>query len=268
VTTTPSALSLAVEAVNRAAEIVRTSQPGTITAKGDRDMASEVDYRVERETREFLTTAAPDIGFFGEENGRSGNADVYWVLDPVDGTANFVRGLPLCAVSLALIEHGQPVVGVIRLPFLGQLYTAQRGQGAYESDRRLRISSTTELRDAIVSMGDYAVGDNAADKNRARLALTRVLADQAQRVRMLGTAAIDLAWVADGKLDASLTLSNKPWDMAAGALLVEEAGGRVVDRDGTDYSSESTATIATTPALSAELLALLAQAEERPTAAQ
>ena len=128
-TTTQSALSLAVEAVNRSAEIVRTSQPGALTAKGDRDMASEVDLRIERETREFLTTAAPDIGFLGEENGRQGNRDLYWALDPVDGTANFVRGLPLCAVSLHPSTAARPVVGVIRLPFLGQLYTAERGQG-------------------------------------------------------------------------------------------------------------------------------------------
>ena len=228
-------------------------------------MASEVDFRVERETREFLTAAAPHIGFFGEENGRQGNADLYWVLDPVDGTANFVRGLPLCAVSLALIDHGHPVVGVIRLPFLSPLYTAERGQGAYESSRQLRVSATTELRDAIVSIGDYAVGEGAADKNRARFALTRYLAEQAQRVRMLGTAAIDLAWVAEGKLDASLTLQNKPWDMAAGALLVQEAGGRVVDRDGTDYSSDSAATIAAATPLVGALLALLAAAEAHPT---
>jgi myo-inositol-1(or 4)-monophosphatase len=265
VTTTQSALSLAVEAVNRSAEIVRTSQPGAITSKGDRDMASDVDFRIERETREFLTAAAPNIGFVGEENGQQGNRDLYWALDPVDGTANFVRGLPLCAVSLALIDHGRPVVGVIRLPFLGQLYTAERGQGAYEGNRRLRVSETTQLREAIVSIGDYAVGDGAGDKNRARLALTRYLAEQAQRVRMLGAAAIDLAWVADGKLDASLTLQNKPWDMAAGALLVQEAGGRVVDRDGTDYSSSSAATVASTPALTANLLTFLAQAEDRPT---
>jgi myo-inositol-1(or 4)-monophosphatase len=262
VTTTQSALSLAVEAVNRSAEVMRTSRPGVLTAKGDRDMASEVDLRIERETREFLTTAAPDIGFLGEENGRHGNSDLYWALDPVDGTANFVRGIPLCAVSLALIDRGRPVVGVIRLPFLGQLYTAERDQGAYEGNRRLHVSGTAGLRDAIVSVGDYAVGDGAADKNRARLALTRYLAEQAQRVRMLGTAAIDLAWVAEGKLDASLTLQNKPWDMAAGALLVQEAGGRVVDRDGTNYSANSGATVATTPALTHELLALLAQAEE------
>lgn len=266
-TTTQSVLSLAVEAVNRSAEVVRTSRPGALTAKGDRDMASEVDLRVERETRQFLTTAVPSIGFLGEENGQQGNPDLYWALDPVDGTANFVRDIPLCAVSLALIDHGRPVIGVIRLPFLGQLYTAERDQGAYEGDRRLQASGTAELRDAIVSIGDYAVGDGAADKNRTRLMLTRYLAEQAQRVRMLGTAAIDLAWVADGKLDASMTLSNKPWDMAAGALLVQEAGGRVVDRDGSDYSSSSAATIAAAPALTTELLALLARAEERPAPA-
>ena len=197
-------------------------------------MASEVDLRIERDIREFLTTAAPDIGFLGEENGHKGNRDRYWALDPIDGTANYVRGLPLCAVSLALVDHDHPVVGVIRLPFLGQLYTAEHGRGAYEAGRRLQVSATAELRDAIVAIGDYAVGDGANGKNRARLTLTRYLAEKAQRVRMLGTAAIDLAWVASGQLDASLTLSNKPWDMAAGALLVQEAGGRVVDRDGTD----------------------------------
>jgi myo-inositol-1(or 4)-monophosphatase len=267
VTTTQSLLSLAVEAVNRSAEIVRTSEPGTLTAKGDRDMASEVDLRIERETHEFLATSAPDIGFLGEENGHNGSRDRYWALDPVDGTANYVRDIPLCAVSLALVDHGHPVVGAIRLPFLGQLYTAEHGRGAYEDGRRLQVSATTALRDAIVAIGDYAVGSGADSKNRARLTLTRYLAEQAQRVRMLGTAAIDLAWVAAGKLDASLTLSNKPWDMAAGALLVQEAGGRVVDRDGTDYSASSAATIATTPALTTELLALLAHAEDRPAPA-
>jgi myo-inositol-1(or 4)-monophosphatase len=264
VTTTQSLLSLAVEAVNRAAETVRTSRPGAVTAKGDRDMASEVDLRVERETREFLGAAAPDIGFLGEENGHNGRRDRYWALDPVDGTANFVRAIPLCAVSLALVDHDHPVVGVIRLPFLGQLYTAERGHGAHEDGRRLQVSATTRLHGAIVAIGDYAVGDDADRKNRTRLILTRYLAEQAQRVRMLGTAAIDLAWVAGGKLDASLTLSNKPWDMAAGALLVQEAGGRVVDRDGTDYSANSAVTVAATPALTAELLTLLAHAEDRP----
>ena len=260
-TSAQSLLSLAVDVVNRASEIVRTSQPGALTSKGDRDMASEVDLRVERETREFLRSSAPEIGFLGEEDGHDGDRNRYWVLDPVDGTANFVRDIPLCAVSLALVDSGVPVVGVIRLPFLGQLYTAERGAGAYEDDRRLHVSTTAELRDSIVAIGDYAVGENAADKNRARFTLTRQLADRAQRVRMLGAAAVDLAWVAEGKLDASLTLSNKPWDMAAGALLVQEAGGRVVDRDGADYSVGAAVTVAATPALAEELLELLNEAE-------
>jgi myo-inositol-1(or 4)-monophosphatase len=266
VTTTQSLMSLAVEAVNRAAEVVRTSQPGRLTAKGDRDMASEVDYRVEREIGELLTAAAPDVGFLGEENGHAGNPDRYWALDPVDGTANYVRGLPLCAVSLALVDHGRPVVAAIRLPFLGQLYTAERGQGAFEDDRRLQASSTAELHDAIVAIGDYAVGEDANGKNRTRLALTALLAAQAQRVRMLGTAAIDLAWVAAGKLDASITLSNKPWDMAAGALLVEEAGGRVIDRDGSPYTIDSAITIASAGALADAMLNLLSEAEDMPAA--
>ena len=128
-TTMQSLLSLAVEAVNRSAEIVRTARPGAITAKGDRGMASDVDLRVERDTRAFLRTAAPAIGFLGEEDGHEGDRERYWALDPVDGTANFVRDIPLCAVSLALIDHGRPVVGVISLPFLGQLYTAELGPG-------------------------------------------------------------------------------------------------------------------------------------------
>jgi myo-inositol-1(or 4)-monophosphatase len=261
VTTTQSLLSLAVEVVRRSADAVRTSRPGTITAKGDRDMASEVDLRVERDARAFLRAAAPEVGFLGEEDGHEGSRERYWALDPVDGTANYVRDIPLCAVSLALIDHGRPVVAVVSVPFLGQLYTAEVGAGAWEAGRQLRVSGTAELHDAIVAIGDYAIGANAARKNRVRIALTAHLAEQAQRVRMLGTAAIDLAWVAAGKLDASLTLSNKPWDMAAGALLVQEAGGRVIDRDGTDYTTRSTATLAATPALADQLRALLTDIE-------
>jgi myo-inositol-1(or 4)-monophosphatase len=254
-------LDLAVRAVDTAAETIRTSEPGTLTAKGDRDMASEVDFRVERETRALLAAATPDVGFLGEEDGQLGDPDRYWVLDPVDGTANFVGGIPLCAVSLALVEYGDSTVAAVRLPFLGQLYTAVRGRGAYEDERRLRVSGITDLHDAIVAIGDYAVGDQAAARNRVRLDLTRRLTEHAQRVRMLGTAAIDLAWVAAGRLDAMMTLSNHPWDMAAGRLLVEEAGGRVVDRDGSTHTPRSAVTIAAAGPLVGDLVALLAEAE-------
>ena len=248
-----SLMPVALDAVERAADTIRTTAPGILTAKGDRDMASEVDYRVEREIRDLLTTAAPAIGFLGEENGATGNPDVFWALDPVDGTANFVHGIPLCAVSLALIEHGTPTLGVIALPFLGGTYHAEHGGGAHEGTRQLHVSTTTDLRDAIVAIGDYAVGEGADQKNERRLALTAALAARVQRIRMLGSAAIDLLWVADGKLDASITLANHPWDTAAGVLFVREAGGCVMDLPGKRHEFTSVNTIGTNSSIDPEL---------------
>ena len=248
------------EPVARAAKVVREARPGALTFKGDRDMASEVDYQVEREMRRLLSERAPAIGFMGEEDGMTGSADTLWTLDPVDGTANFVRGIPLCAISLALVIDRQPVLAVISLPFLQETYTAERGGGAFEGNRRLKCSGTSDLIDAIVSIGDYAVGDRASEKNRLRFALTEELAGTVQRVRMLGTAAIDLAWVASGRLDASIMISNKPWETAAGTLVAMEAGATVVDDDGSPHSLESKATIAVTPQLLPGILAILSDA--------
>lgn len=260
-------LPIALDAVDIARDLVRGKQHGALTAKGDRDMASETDYAVERALRDFLREKTPDINFLGEEEGTTGRFDseLTWALDPIDGTANFIHGLPLCAVSLGLIRNGRPVLGVIDLPFLGLRYSALEGEGAYEGSRRLRASHTDSLRDAVVAIGDYAVGNNAERKNRLRLAVTHQLAAKAQRVRMLGSAAVDLAWVADGQLDASIILANKPWDTAAGVLLAREAGAAVVDKDGSPHTFNSTATITASPALATELLTLVRDAEENVT---
>ena len=154
-------LPLALEAVDQAVEVIRTEGPGGLIAKGDREMASEAEIRVELEMRDFLASRAPGIGFLGEERGRTGDSDLFWALDPVDGTANYVRGIPLCAVSLALIDRRQPAIAVIALQFLNVRYTAERSRGAYEGTRRLSVSHTASLYDAIVAIGDYAVGDDA-----------------------------------------------------------------------------------------------------------
>jgi myo-inositol-1(or 4)-monophosphatase len=262
-TTAPgSLLPVALDAVALASDLVRTRMPGLLTAKGDRDMATEVDYAVERAVRDFLHDKTPDIAFLGEEEGAAGapGAELLWALDPIDGTANFVHGIPLCGVSLGLVHRNRPVVGVIDLPFLGARYSAAEHAGAYVGDRRIQASMTNRLPDAIVAIGDYAVGEGAQDKNRLRLALNKRLAEQVQRVRMLGSAAADLAWVAEGKLDASLTLSNKPWDTAAGVLLAREAGAVVIDKDGSDHTFHSTATIAAAPAIAMQIAALVADA--------
>ncbi|MES9603502.1 inositol monophosphatase family protein [Actinomadura sp. NPDC000929] len=246
-TDAPAALlPVALKAAEIASDLVRTRVPGLLTAKGDRDMASEVDYAVERAVRDYLKERTPDIAILGEEEGISGDTtgELMWAIDPVDGTANFVRGLPLCGISIGLIERGRPVVGVIDLPFLGDRYHAAQHTGAYLGDRRIQASMTTDLKDAIVAIGDYAVGEGAEAKNRERIALTERLAANVQRIRMLGSVAIDLAWVAEGKLDASITLSNKPWDMAAGVIIAREAGAKVADQQGADHTFKSAATIA------------------------
>ena len=158
----------------------------------------------------------PGIGFLGEEEGFTGSTGpdygLTWVLDPVDGTVNFVHGLPLCAVPLGLVRRRRPVLGVIEAPFLGTRYHAAEGDGAYADGEPIRASGVATLADAVVAVGDYAVGADAEPANRLRLAVTARLVPRVQRIRMLGTAALDLAWLAHGRLDALVMLANNPWD--------------------------------------------------------
>lgn len=254
-------LPIALDAVERAAIFMRRRTPFTSTSKGDRDLVSEVDYAIERDLRSFLRDATPDIAFLGEEEGISGTGELQWTLDPVDGTVNFVRGLPLCAVSLGLLHGSRPVLGVIDLPFLSARYWAAEGDGAYANGQPIKVSETASLSAAVVGIGDYAVGADAAKKNQLRLALTARLAETVQRVRMSGSAAVDLVWLAEGKLDAALTLSNHPWDVTAGVAIAREAGAVILDSSGADYTSESMATLAITPGLVGEMLPHVRSAE-------
>jgi myo-inositol-1(or 4)-monophosphatase len=256
-------LAVATEAVALARDIVLSRKPGVVTAKGDRDMASEVDYAVEQALRKFLADRTPEIGFLGEEEGRSaGRSDeLLWVLDPIDGTANFVRGIPLSAISLGLVAGDTSLIGVIDMPFLGMLYTGAQGFGAECNGQPIQGSQCSRLGDAIIAIGDYAVGDNASTKNSVRLALTALLAANIQRVRMLGTAATDLAWVAHGKLDGSVMFNNKPWDTSAGVLIAREAGVLVLDVDGSQHTFNSSGTVAIAAPLADDLLAIVRNAQ-------
>jgi myo-inositol-1(or 4)-monophosphatase len=191
---TPSPLlEVALEAAGIARKLIQEGSPGASTPKGDRDMATELDYRVERAIRDFLTERTPGLGFLGEEEGSTGNTNgPTWVLDPIDGTINLVHGLPLVGVSLALVEADQPTLGVIDLPFQQARYWAEEGHGAFIDGAPLHASQTARLDEAIVAIGDFSVSANAAAKNRIRLALLERLAAKALRVRMLGSAATDL----------------------------------------------------------------------------
>jgi myo-inositol-1(or 4)-monophosphatase len=256
-------LPIARAAVALGGRIVRDRAPTSVAEKSERDLVTDVDYAVEDAIRDFLARQTPDIAMVGEERGHSGpEADGrWWVLDPVDGTTNFARGIPLCGVSLGLVEAGRGVVAAIEAPYLGVSYAAAEGSGAWQDDRPMRAASVRTLSDAVISLGDFAVGAQAEQKNRLRIELLTRLGARAQRVRMIGTAALDLAWVASGQLDASIILANLPWDTMAGVLLVREAGGVVLDQDGTEHSVDAAATIAVCAGLRAEIMAVLRDAE-------
>ena len=252
-------LKVAEAAVDRGRTVTDSRAPGVLTSKGDRDMASEVDFAVEREVRAFLERETPDIGVLGEEEGGATDG-TRWVLDPIDGTVNFVHGAPLWGISLGLIHEGRAVAGVIDHPALGTRYAAAEGVGATCNGQPIRGSECTELTDALVAVGDYAVGPDAAAQNAERLALTELLYPRAQRIRMIGTAATALTWVAAGHFDAMVMFSNKPWDTMAGVAIARESGITVLDLNGTPHTPNSRGTVAVPPALVDPLLALIAQA--------
>lgn len=251
---------IAEQAVGLGYDIVRNTTPAEIRLKGDRDIVTDVDLTVENEVRDFLKRMTPHVGFLGEEETTTatldGDQDV-WTLDPVDGTSNFAHGIPLCAVSLALVRRGEPVVAAIVAPFLDLRYVAAKGRGAFGNGVRLRVSDATTLSESVVSIGDYAVGEHAISENKDRIRLTTLLAERVERVRMFGSAALDLAWVAEGRTDATIILANKPWDTAAGALLAREAGAVVFDATGFDHNFGSAETMATNATMKHAILSLV-----------
>ena len=200
--------------------------------------------------RASLAQTTPDISFLGEEQGATaGNSRYCWVLDPIDGTINFSKDSPLCAISLSLLQDGQPVLGVVDTPFLGERFVASEGNGAYLNGARMTVATISNLSEAVIGLADFKVGAGAEEENRVHLALLGRLASRCLRVRMHGSAALDLAWLAAGRLHATMMLSNLPWDVTAGLLMVREAGGSVYDFDGTPHDANSRYTLASDRAL-------------------
>lgn len=252
-------LPIAQATVEHGAAYLRANSPSTYTAKGDRDMVTDVDLAIERLLRNELTRVTPSIGVYGEEFGGQTNG-TRWVIDPVDGTANLNRGIPLTGISLGLVTDEEPVLGVIALPLLDRTYWAANGLGAFRDGHPIRVTAQADLAEAIVAIGDYATGANTAARNSAMLAIHAALAPRALRIRMLGSAAVDLSLLADGALGASITLGNRTWDMAAGAVIAREAGAHVTDIDGTRHTTSSRCTIAAAPGLIEDILGIVQHA--------
>jgi myo-inositol-1(or 4)-monophosphatase len=248
------------QATQIGADILASAHPQSVRKKGDRDLVTDVDLRIQRDITNYLAHATPQISIYGEESSSRPDlaaAELLWVLDPIDGTSNFVHGLPLCAVSLALLHHGEPTIALTRAPLLNRTYHAIRHHGAFLNGDPIAASGTTDLVDAIVSMGDYAVGDDASARNQRRLALTAALVPRVERIRMFGAATLDLAFLAEGATDAAIIMSNKPWDTAAGTLIAREAGATTTDANANPHTHQSTSTIATAPGITQQLTGII-----------
>jgi len=215
----------------RGGEEIRASGRGTRSAerKGAGDYVTEVDRRSEARVRDALAAATPGIPVLGEESGGE-RAERYWLVDPLDGTTNFLHGLPIVGVSVALVVEGRPTVGVVHAPFLGTTWTARSGAGADRDGTPIRVADRPVDR-AVVGTGfPFRRKDLLPRYLRAfAAALERV-----EDLRRPGAASLDLAWVAEGATDGFFELALGPWDVAAGGLLVREAGGVVTDWAGGD----------------------------------
>jgi myo-inositol-1(or 4)-monophosphatase len=242
--------------INRAAldvESVRISQ------KQVNDFVTEVDHASEAVIIETLLTAYPGHGILAEESGSEHGAkdsDCIWIIDPLDGTTNFIHGFPVYCISIALAVRGKVEQAVIYDPSRNDLFTATKGRGAYMNDRRLRVSKRTDLKQCLISTGfPFRPGDNFQT-------YLRMMADVMQRtagLRRPGAAALDLAYVAAGFTDGFFETGLSPWDVAAGSLLVTEAGGLIGNFTGESNFLEQRECLAGNPRVYAQLVPLLAK---------
>jgi myo-inositol-1(or 4)-monophosphatase len=227
-----------------------------VSVKGPGNFASAADHRAEEILREALVKARPGYGFLGEEGGRVEGSDGThtWIVDPLDGTTNFLHGIPQFAISIALERDQAIVAGLIYNPATDELFTAERGKGAVLNDRRLRVAARHRLIDSVVACGLPRIGSGDIEQLNKEFAQVQ---DKVAGLRRFGAAALDLAWVAAGRFDAVFERDLSAWDMAAGLLMVREAGGYVTDLDGGDAMLNKGHIVAGNEAIHAALLKLL-----------
>jgi myo-inositol-1(or 4)-monophosphatase len=232
-----------------------------VSLKGPANFVTAADRRAEEILHEQLSRARPGYGFLGEEGGRREGADKThsWIVDPLDGTSNFLHGIPHFAISIALEREGTIVAGLIYNPANEELFTAERGKGAFLNDQRLRVAARQRLVDAVIACGLPHHGKGDLALFRTEFAAVQ---DKVAGLRRFGAATLDLAWVAAGRLDAYWERDISPWDMAAGLLMVREAGGYVTDLDGGDAMLAKGHIIAGNETMHRELLRLLRGAEK------
>jgi myo-inositol-1(or 4)-monophosphatase len=255
--------SVAVEAARRgAAELERWRTRFSVKEKGRADLVTDADHASQQVVKETLLGAFPDHLFLGEEEAvgkpieetrPAATAPPVWVVDPLDGTANYVHDIPAYCVSIGLWAGGQPVVGVIYDPRMNELFRAATGLGAFMNDTPLRVSSVARLADAMIATGFSA---NLA-KQRVNYAAWGQVMEHAQSIRRTGSTALNLAYVAAGRFDGYWAYDNYAWDVMAGVVLIAEAGGHLSTADGQPFDPFRPDILATNGHFHAELLSVL-----------
>ncbi len=246
-------LAVARAVASEAGELLRSfSGDLAVTDKAPRDLVTAADFASQELIVRRLGAAFPGDPVVAEEGEWAVPTTGYWVVDPLDGTVNYSRGLPLYGVCLAFVDgDGQIRVGVVALPALGELYWARLGHGAFLNGRPLQAAATAAPERALVNVSDFNTGpeDQHVALNRLKLAAIAAASERCLRVKNLSSAGVELAWVAAGRLDAYLMVFCHFWDAAAGTLLVREAGGRVSDLTGCQVGADSRLVLASAAAL-------------------
>ncbi|OUD15772.1 inositol monophosphatase [Thioflexithrix psekupsensis] len=219
-----------------------------IENKGDKDFVSEVDRHAERIIIDMLSRAYPSHSFLAEESGsqaaKYGDSEYEWVIDPLDGTTNFLHGHPQFSVSIALKKDNRLLLGLVHDPLRDELFYAERGKGCYLNNQRLRVSTPISLNDTLLATGFPFKYQQHLE---AYLNMFKALFAQVADIRRAGSAALDLAYLAAGRVDGFWEIGLKPWDIAAGVLLIEEAGGLVTDFGGSHHYFETGNLVAGNP---------------------
>lgn len=255
-------LTIAVKAARRAGNLInrgaRDLDMLTVTAKGPKDFVSEVDRAAEAAIVDTLHATYPDHAILAEEGtakGANATADHVWIIDPLDGTTNFLHGFPQYCVSIALQHKGQITQAVVYDPVRNDLFTATRGRGAFLNDRRMRVSRRQHLKECLIGTGfPFREGNNL----ELYMQMMRSMTLEAAGIRRPGAAALDLAYVAAGYYDGFWEIGLNPWDVAAGSLLIVEAGGLVGDLEGESGFLYGGEVIAANPRIFAQMVKLLA----------
>ena len=255
-------LNIAVKAARRAASIINRASLDidklTIAVKQQSDFVTEVDKAAENAIIEVLQEAYPSYGILAEESGNAGtapDAEYQWIIDPLDGTTNFIHGFPQYAISIGLAQKGVMQHGLVFDPNRNELFTASKGGGAFMNEKRIRVSKRIRLDAALIGTGfPYRMFDHVD----SYLAIFKDIAQKTAGMRRPGAASLDLAWVACGRMDGFWELGLAPWDMAAGTLLVSEAGGLVGDLSGESAYMTTGNIVGGNPKIFSQLLQVIA----------